>query len=73
MALPAPSPPPPFVHRANYRWRTLVESYCPLCGLLVGVSRHPEFLAAAEKAHTCPKQLVSRESKTKVISIASRK
>jgi hypothetical protein len=32
----------------------LLESYCLLCGLLIGASPHHKVLAKLEKLHKCP-------------------
>lgn len=47
------SSPKVFIHLANLQCAALIESHCPDCGFLICLSRYPELLAAAEKAHKC--------------------
>ena len=56
----AESKPPPsvaFKHVLDLRNPLVVESYCLICGLLVGASPKPHLLTTAELAHTCSEWL----------------
>ena len=56
----AESKPPPsvvFEHVPNLRNPLVVESYCLICGLLVGASSKPHLLTTAEIDHTCSEWL----------------
>jgi hypothetical protein len=44
----------PFVHYAHAENKTLTESHCSLCGMLVAASPQKKYLAVAEAAHKCP-------------------
>jgi len=44
----------PFVHYAHAGNKTLTESHCSLCGMLIAASPQKKYLAVAEAAHKCP-------------------
>ncbi len=45
--------PFPFVHHCHARNKTITESYCLLCGVLVAGGTKDQYLAIAEAAHKC--------------------
>ena len=57
MAESKPSPSVAFELVPNLRNPLVVESYCLICGLLVGASPKPHLLTMAELAHTCSEWL----------------
>jgi hypothetical protein len=44
----------PFVHHIHADNKTITESHCLLCGVLVAGGTANKFLAIAEAAHKCP-------------------
>jgi hypothetical protein len=44
----------PFVHYSRGDNKTITESHCLLCGVLVAGGTANKFLAIAEAAHKCP-------------------
>ena len=46
--------PSPFVHRFHGDNKTITESHCLLCGVLVAGGTREKYLAIAEAAHKCP-------------------
>jgi hypothetical protein len=38
----------------NRRNPKLIESYCPVCGLLIAASPRPEVLRILARIHACP-------------------
>ena len=47
------SPTPSFERLPNSQRPIVIESYCRVCGLLVGASPEPYLLLKAEFAHVC--------------------
>jgi hypothetical protein len=46
--------PSPFVHHFHGDNKTITESHCLLCGVLVAGGTVDKYLAIAEAAHKCP-------------------
>jgi hypothetical protein len=40
-------------HIASHKHPTLIESWCPICGLFIAASQDPRKLKAAEDIHRC--------------------